>query len=162
MPNATEKRDARILVVEDNKVNLNLMLAYLKKNQLATLYSAENGCLAVEAVKRQDDDSYDIIFIGEFSSFFVAQIYKQIKLVKTFPCGRWTGFEAARAIRALETERSPDSTPAMIIALTGLSSSEDGSKALASGMDMFMTKPVSFKNIGKLLKGWTEKRSERE
>lgn len=70
------------------------------------------------------------------------------------------GFEAARAIRALEKERSPGSKPAIIIALTGLSSSEDESKALASGMDMFLTKPVSFKNVGKLLKELTEKRGQ--
>jgi signal transduction histidine kinase/CheY-like chemotaxis protein len=67
---APGRRDARILVVEDNKVNLNLMLAYLKKLQLASLDSAENGSLAVEAVKKQDDDSYDIIFMGEFSLCF--------------------------------------------------------------------------------------------
>jgi CheY-like chemotaxis protein len=71
------------------------------------------------------------------------------------------GFEAARAIRALEKERSPGSTRAIIIALTGLSSSEDESKALESGMDMFLTKPVSFKNVGRLLKEWTENHSER-
>lgn len=47
------------------------------------------------------------------------------------------GFEAARAIPALEKERSRGSKPAVIIGLTGLSSSEDESKALASGMDMF-------------------------
>jgi hypothetical protein len=46
------------------------MLAYLKKLQLASLDSAENGSLAVEAVKKQDDDSYDIIFMGEFSLCF--------------------------------------------------------------------------------------------
>lgn len=66
------------------------------------------------------------------------------------------GFEAARTIRALEKERSPDSNPAIIIALTGLSSPEDELKALESGMDMFLTKPVSFKNVGKLLKEWTK------
>lgn len=70
------------------------------------------------------------------------------------------GFEAAHAIRALEKERSPGSKPAIIIALTGLSSSENESKALVSRMDMFLTKPVSFKNVGKLLKGWMEKRDE--
>jgi signal transduction histidine kinase len=63
---AARKRDARILVVEDNKVNLNLMLAYLKKRQLATLDSAENGRLAVEAVKKQGDHNFDIIFMGGF------------------------------------------------------------------------------------------------
>lgn len=74
----TGKRDARILVVEDNKINLNLMLAYLKKRQLATLDSAENGCLAVEAVKKRDDDNYDIIFMGEF---FPALYPKHTKLM---------------------------------------------------------------------------------
>lgn len=62
----TKKLDARILVVENNKVNLNLMLAYLKKKPLEALDSAENGSLAVEAVKKQDDDNYDIIFMDEF------------------------------------------------------------------------------------------------
>ena len=60
-------QDARILVVEDNKVNLNLMLAYLKKRQFENLDSAENGSKAVEAVKKQDDDNYDIIFMGMVS-----------------------------------------------------------------------------------------------
>ena len=67
----TKKLDARILVVEDNRINLNLLLAYLKKKPLAALDSAENGSLAVEAVRKQDDDNYDIIFMGEF--FFSLQ-----------------------------------------------------------------------------------------
>ncbi|KAF3389154.1 Histidine kinase 4 [Penicillium rolfsii] len=134
---ATGERDARILVVEDNKVNLNLMLAYLKKRSLATLDSAENGCLAVEAVKNQDDGSYDIIFMD-------------------ISMPEMDGFEAARAIRALEKERSPGSKRAIIVALTGLSSLEDESKALESGMDMFLTKPVSFKSVEQLLKAWTD------
>ncbi|CEJ62721.1 hypothetical protein PMG11_11212 [Penicillium brasilianum] len=136
-----EKRDARILVVEDNKINLNLMLAYLKKRQLSTLHSAENGCLAIEAVKKQDDDNYDIIFMD-------------------ISMPEMDGFEAARAIRALEKDRSPGSAPAIIIALTGLSSPEDECKAFESGIDMFLTKPVSFKNVGKLLKDWTDRRDE--
>lgn len=70
------------------------------------------------------------------------------------------GFEAARAIRALEKERRRGSKPAIIVALTGLSSSEDESKALESGMDMFLTKPVSLKDVGKLLKAWTDNHSE--
>jgi hypothetical protein len=57
-------RGARILVVEDNKINLNLMLAFLKKGDFATVDSAENGSLAVSAVK-QDQQGYDIIFMGK-------------------------------------------------------------------------------------------------
>lgn len=54
----------RVLVVEDNRINLNLMLAFLKKQKLATLDSAENGKLAVNAVEKLQG-SYDIIFMGK-------------------------------------------------------------------------------------------------
>ncbi|KAI2794577.1 hypothetical protein POX_a01176 [Penicillium oxalicum] len=127
--------------VEDNKVNLNLMLAYLKKRQFENLDSAENGSKAVEAVKKQDDDNYDIIFMD-------------------ISMPEMDGFEAAREIRALEKERGPDAKPAVIIALTGLSSSEDENRALEAGMDMFLTKPISFKDVGKLLQTWKEQRAK--
>lgn len=65
------------------------------------------------------------------------------------------GFEATRAIRAIEKERDC-CTPATIIALTGLSSSRDESEALTSGVDLFLTKPVSFKEVSRLLEEWAE------
>lgn len=65
------------------------------------------------------------------------------------------GFEATRAIRALEKER--DGCGATIIALTGLTSARDESEALASGVDLFLTKPVSFKEVSRLLDEWEDK-----
>lgn len=63
------------------------------------------------------------------------------------------GFEATRAIRELERARGP--TPqAMIIALTGLASDRDHGEAFACGVDLYMTKPVSFKAVGRLLDNW--------
>lgn len=59
-----EPRKARVLVVEDNKINLNLMLAFLKKLDLGTVDAAENGSLAVSAVK-QEQQGYDFIFMGK-------------------------------------------------------------------------------------------------
>ena len=59
-----EPRGARILVVEDNKINLHLMLTFLKKRGFAAVDSAENGRLAVAAVK-QARPGYDFIFMGE-------------------------------------------------------------------------------------------------
>lgn len=59
-----EPRKPRVLVVEDNKINLNLMLAFLKKRKLVTLDSAENGQLAVNAVEKLQG-CYDIIFMGK-------------------------------------------------------------------------------------------------
>ena len=42
----------------------------------------------------------------------------------------------------------------MIIALTGLASGRDQSEGFLAGCDVYMTKPVSFKEVGKLLDNW--------
>jgi signal transduction histidine kinase/CheY-like chemotaxis protein len=128
-------RHPRVLVVDDNSINLNLMLTFMKKRQLAILDSAENGQLAVDAVERTPQ-GYDLIFMDISMPVM-------------------NGFEATRAIRAIEKERGSECpTPAIIIAFTGLSSSRDESEALASGIDLFLTKPVSFKGVSKLLDDW--------
>ena len=68
-----------------------------------------------------------------------------------------TGFEATRAIREYEgSQQSPQH--ATIIALTGLASGRDQSEGLSAGCDIYMTKPVSFKEMGKLLDSWEEDR----
>jgi CheY-like chemotaxis protein len=67
------------------------------------------------------------------------------------------GFEATRSIRAVEQERCQGSKRCTIVALTGLSSSRDESEALSSGMDLFLTKPVSFKHVSKVLEKWAKK-----
>jgi CheY-like chemotaxis protein len=117
-------------VVDDNRINLNLMMTFMKKRRLSELVSAENSKLAVEAVERMPT-GFDIIFMD-----------------MSMPA--MNGFEATRAIRSLERE-SEDRRPAIIIALTGLSSSRDESEALASGVDFFLTKPVSFREVSRLL-----------
>lgn len=62
------------------------------------------------------------------------------------------GFEATRAIRSYEVDNKLK--PAMIIALTGLANARDQTEGFSSGCDIYMTKPVSFKELGKLLKNW--------
>jgi CheY-like chemotaxis protein len=129
----TSSRLARVLVVDDNRINLNLMMTFLKKRQLIELDAAENGKLAVEAVERMQS-GYDIIFMDISMPVM-------------------NGFEATRAIRSLEKDED-GRKPAIIIALTGLSSSRDESNALASGVDLFLTKPVSFREVSRLLAEW--------
>ena len=51
------------------------------------------------------------------------------------------GFEAAKAIRALDR---PDADQVKIIACTANALQEDRDKALESGMDDFMAKPLDF------------------
>lgn len=66
------------------------------------------------------------------------------------------GLEATRKIRAIEKERNNGEKPATIIALTGLSSHKDESEAIESGMNLFLTKPVAFKQVTKILNEWGE------
>lgn len=70
------------------------------------------------------------------------------------------GFEATRRIRALESafreSLPPYETPpsSLIIALTGLASGRDQSEAFTSGFDLYLVKPISFREVGRLLDNW--------
>ncbi len=48
--------------------------------------------------------------------------------------------------------------PALIIALTGFSSQKDQELAFEAGVDIFMTKPVRFREVGRILEGWMKSR----
>lgn len=111
------------------------MLMFLKKRKLVTLDSAENGKTAVDSVNKIH--GYDLIFLDMSMPIM-------------------DGFEAAHTIRAMEKERHWYRR-ATIVALTGLSSPQDKSDALASGVDLFLTKPVSFKAVARLLDEWEGK-----
>lgn len=62
------------------------------------------------------------------------------------------GFQATREIRRFEVDNKLK--PAMIIALTGLANGRDQAEGFSSGCDIYMTKPVSFKELAKLLRNW--------
>ncbi|KAL8719851.1 MAG: hypothetical protein Q9225_003204 [Loekoesia sp. 1 TL-2023] len=134
-----EKRPPRILLVDDNKINLRLLETFMRKRKYQFVDSAEDGSVAVEAAKSHAQ-GYDIIFMD-----------------LSMPV--MNGFEATRAIRELEKAREPSRyahapRPAMIVALTGLASGRDHGEAFACGVDLYMTKPVSFKEVGRLLDNW--------
>ena len=66
------------------------------------------------------------------------------------------GMEATREIRKLE--RQQRQKPAMIIALTGLGSATSQKEAFSSGVSRFLTKPVRFSDLRKILNDWTPDR----
>lgn len=145
---------------------------FMLKRKYTNLASAENGQLALEAFEKSPT-GYDIIFMDISMPIM-------------------NGFEATRAIRSHEERlrrasvaKGPDTSrkgfdgaadasdgrgisreggkqKALIIALTGLASSRDQEKAFASGIDLFMTKPVSFKEVGRLLDKWENTETEDE
>lgn len=59
------------------------------------------------------------------------------------------GLEATRRIRSYEKQN--ELQPALIIALTGLASAKTQQEAFASGIDLFLTKPVPLKELGRIL-----------
>lgn len=62
------KRPPRILVVDDNKINLRLLKTFMTKREYQLVDSADNGQSAVQAAEMQRD-GYDVIFMGMFLSF---------------------------------------------------------------------------------------------
>lgn len=60
------------------------------------------------------------------------------------------GLESTRRIRAHEKPNAL--APSFIIALTGLASAKTQQDAFASGIDLFLTKPVPLKELGQILK----------
>lgn len=113
------------------------------KRKYTNSTSAEDGLQAVNAYQflLSKDQPPDIVFMDI-----------------TMPV--MNGFEATRRIREIEREhyahlptiQAPPSC--LIIALTGLASARDQSEAFMSGFDMFITKPVSFSDISRLLDNW--------
>lgn len=64
-----ESRPPRLLLVDDNKINLRLLETYMRKRKYKLVDSAENGQLAVQAAE-SSEHGYDIIFMGESSLVF--------------------------------------------------------------------------------------------
>jgi CheY-like chemotaxis protein len=67
------------------------------------------------------------------------------------------GSAATAAIRSIEQDRNAN-RPAYIVALTGLAAEKDRQLAFESGVDHFLTKPVSLKQLDIVVEDW-EKRN---
>jgi CheY-like chemotaxis protein len=136
-------RPPRMLLVDDNRINLKLLQTFMKKRKSTNVTSAEDGLQAVNA----------------YQSLLSKTLPPDIVLMDiSMPV--MNGFEATRRIREIEREHfaelPPMETPpnCLIIALTGLASARDQSEAFMSGFDLYITKPVSFAEISRLLDNW--------
>jgi signal transduction histidine kinase/CheY-like chemotaxis protein len=119
------KRALRVLVAEDNTVNLRLVKVILEK-QGHFVVVAENGRKALAAI---ENESFDVILMD-------------------VQMPEMDGFEATAAIRAVE-KNSSRRTP--IIALTAHAMSGDRERCLAVGMDGYVTKPIHPEELGRVL-----------
>lgn len=110
----------RILVVDDSLANRLLALSMLEQIA-ATVEQAENGKLAVEAVRTGD---FDLVLMD-------------------IQMPEMDGLEAAREIRKLPAPKGR--TP--IIAMTGDDTTEDQRIYRDAGMNGFLYKPITIKKI---------------
>jgi CheY-like chemotaxis protein len=119
-----------VLAVDDNAINLRILTRLIK--ELGYSYAtASNGFEALQ-LYRAASESQPFSFIFMDISMPVMN-----------------GFVAAQEIRAHEVEHNM--TPARIVALTGIGSASSEQEALASGIDLFLTKPVSLQKLKALL-----------
>jgi CheY-like chemotaxis protein len=155
-PKTSKKKIPTMLLVDDNQINLRLLSTYLKRRNYEVIDEASDGLEAVKRFESRGEQGYDVVFMDI-----------------TMPV--LDGFGATRQIRAIEEARQNKAAadpaqphvadggrnPALVIAFTGRSSIEDQSEALRVGIDLFMTKPVAFKEVGKIIDNWVANR-ERE
>ena len=113
-----------ILLVEDNELNSEIAVEIL--NEYGFLVdTAENGAEAVEKVKNSKPGNYDLVLMDV-----------QMPVMN--------GYEATRQIRAL---KDPALAGITILAMTANAFDEDRKKALESGMDGFLSKPIVIEEL---------------
>ncbi len=120
-----ETENIKVLVVEDNPVNREIAKAMLRRIGIAA-ETAENGVKAVEICR---DKYFDLILMD-------------------CRMPEMDGFEATRRILASKTTQPKP----VIIALTASVSADERDECFAAGMSDFLTKPITQKTIGNLIK----------
>ncbi|KAL4790914.1 hypothetical protein BDV19DRAFT_371503 [Aspergillus venezuelensis] len=124
-----------VLLVDDNNVNLQLLVAVMKKAKFPYL-TATNGLEALNTYKKRARE--------------IAVILMDISMPVM------DGLESTREIRAFEKEsqqREPNFKNATVIALSGLGSAPVRQEAFNSGIDLFLSKPVRFQELIKQIDG---------
>jgi PAS domain S-box-containing protein len=119
----------KVLFVDDNEVNQQLGQVMLKKLGLE-FDTAKNG---KEALQKNNNNQYDLILMD-----------CQMPIMD--------GYEATRQIRQLEKSTVGQRIP--IVALTANAMSGDKEKCLAAGMDDYLSKPYTIKDLSAVIAQW--------
>lgn len=122
----------RVLVVEDNAINLLVLSKFLKKKG-CEVFSAGNGRDAIETLQ---ETTIDLILMD-------CQMPEM------------DGFEATQRIRQGEAGSLNIAIP--IVAVTAFAYHSDVEKCLSSGMDDFMSKPIKPEILERIVEKWGRK-----
>ena len=126
---------ARVLLVEDNAVNMVIAVAMLERWGVQ-VEQAENGSFAVAAVQ---------------SAAHAGQPFDAVLMDVQMPV--MSGHEATRALRDSEAGRHLP-----VIALTAAALVTERDEALAAGMNDFLTKPIDAERLRSTLARWAGRR----
>jgi signal transduction histidine kinase len=121
------KEDARILIVDDDHDNRIIAIKALEKIA-GTIDIAENGLIAIEKLKASH---YDLVLMD-------------------CRMPEMDGFVATRTIRASESEFKNIT----IIAMTADATKDEEDACLKAGMDGFVSKPIEFKRLRKIVSSY--------
>ncbi|MDR2401275.1 MAG: PAS domain-containing protein [Deferribacteraceae bacterium] len=127
--------DMKVLLVDDNIINRIVVLEQLKTTGI-TIDQADDGDVAVEKFKNSAVNEYSLILMD-------------------VQMPRMDGYQACKAIRGLDRE---DAETVGIIALTANAFKEDVEKAVASGMNSHLAKPLELSRLLKAVHKFVKKR----
>ncbi|CAD0218134.1 response regulator [Chryseobacterium sp. D764] len=134
--NEVSMREIKILIAEDNPINLLLIKTYLKEIiPQALIIEAKDG---TEAVEKHQKESPDLILMD-------------------IQMPHLNGIEATKEIRALEKN-----IEIPIIAVTAGSLPGDKEKCLQAGMSDFLTKPLLKQTLSDMIQKWFGTEIEKE
>lgn len=135
---STQTSTLHVLLVDDNKINLQLLVMFMKKHQFSYA-EAENGQEALDKFKEAclPGPHSD----GPNRAFDVCLMDISMPVMN--------GMDATKGIREFEAENGLPRTT--VIALTGLASAQAQKEAQVAGIDVFLPKPVKFAELKKLL-----------
>ena len=123
-----------ILLVEDNPVNQKVAFTMLEKMG----YGVDVAKDGVEALERMEEESYHLVLMD-------------------IQMPRMDGFEATREIRKREAQKG--SAPLPIIAMTAHALAGYRERCLAQGMNDYLTKPISSRELRKTLEKYLGKKT---
>jgi len=125
---ANDFSDKRLLLVEDNELNMEIAKELLCVVGFS-VETAQNGQIAVEMVRNSTAGYYDAILMDI-----------QMPVMN--------GYQASREIRSLESKALSEIP---IIALTANTSDEDKKEALLNGMNAYIAKPIDVRVLYEIL-----------
>jgi CheY-like chemotaxis protein len=132
--------EPKLLLVDDNAVNLKVLSMYARKCSKTPSTSVGGGQEAIDVFNASLDD-------GENASQPFDLIFLDLSMPEV------SGFDVAKEIRETEA-RLQCKARTYICALTGLVSAKDRNAAYASGVDDYLVKPAKLKDLQHIVEKW--------